>query len=55
MPQLGPCMTEAVSETNCLKWHALLPDESIIMADAGFGIFGVAYQAQLLGHDFFYA
>src|SRR5690606_33512178 len=55
LPQLGAMYgPEAVSETELARngMHCL-PDESIIMADAGFGIFGVAHQAQLLGHDFF--
>ena len=55
LPELGAMYgPEAVSETELARngMHRL-PEQSIIMADAGFGIFGVAYQAQLLGHDFF--
>jgi len=44
----------AVSETELARnGMARLPANSIVMTDSGFGIFGVAYQADRYGHDFF--
>ena len=45
---------QAVSETELARQGiAKLPANSIIMTDAGFGIFGVAHEAKRCGHDFF--
>lgn len=54
LPELGAMYgDEAISETELARngMHRLPPD-SIIMTDAGFGIFGVAYEARRWGHDF---
>ena len=53
LPQVGPMYgPEAVSETQLARQgFEQLPEHSIIMSDAGFGIFGVAYEAINAGHD----
>lgn len=53
LPQVGPMYgPEAVSETQLAqRGFEQLPENSIIMSDAGFGIFGVAYAAANAGHD----
>jgi len=55
LPEIGAMYgQDAVSETELARRGiAKLPANSIVMTDAGFGIFGVAYQAQRYGHDFF--
>jgi len=55
LPEIGAMYGQrAVSETELARQGmAKLPANSIIMTDAGFGIFGVAYEAQRFGHDFF--
>lgn len=55
LPEIGAMYGEqAVSETELARRGiGKLPANSIIMTDAGFGIFGVAYEAQRYGHDFF--
>lgn len=54
LPEIGAMYgPDAVSETELARrGMAKLPANSVIMTDAGFGIFGVAYQAQRYGHDF---
>ena len=43
----------AVSETALVRNLVLqLPEESVVMGDAGFGIFPVAYEARQTSHDF---
>lgn len=53
LPQVGPMYgPEAVSETQLARQGLeQLPENSIIMSDAGFGIFGVAFEATEAGHD----
>lgn len=55
LPEVGAMYgPEAVSETELARRGiSKLPENSIIMTDAGFGIFGVAYEANRFGHDFF--
>lgn len=55
LPEIGAMYgEEAVSETELARRGiAKLPANSIIMTDAGFGIFGVAHEANRYGHDFF--
>lgn len=55
LPEVGAMYGEhAVSETELArKGIAKLPANSIIMTDAGFGIFGVAHEAKRYDHDFF--
>ena len=55
LPEVGAMYGEkAVSETElCRRGIEKLPENSVVMGDAGFGIFGVAYQSKRLGHDFF--
>ena len=55
LPEIGAMFgDQAVSETELARaGMAKLPVNSIIMTDAGFGIFGVAYEAKRYGHDFF--
>jgi hypothetical protein len=55
LPEIGAMYGgQAVSETELARQGiAKLPTNSIIMTDAGFGIFGVAYEAKRYGHDFF--
>ncbi len=46
---------KAVSETElACRGFANLPAGSIVMGDKGYGIFGVAYEAQRCGHDFLF-
>lgn len=54
LPEIGAMYgPDAVSETELARQGiAKLPANSLIMTDAGFGIFGVAHQAQRYGHDF---
>ena len=54
LPEIGPMYgDQAVSETRlACNGFAKLPSDSIVMADAGFGVFGVAYEAVRSGHDF---
>jgi len=54
LPEIGAMYgPAAVSETELARnGIAKLPANSIVMADAGFGIFGVAYEAKRYGHDF---
>lgn len=54
LPEVGPMYgPNAVSETELARnGIAKLPGQSVVMADAGFGIFGVAYESQRYGHDF---
>lgn len=54
LPEVGAMYgPAAVSETELARnGIAKLPANSIVMADAGFGIFGVAYEARRYGHDF---
>jgi hypothetical protein len=53
LPQVGAMYgPKAVSETQLARQgFELLPSGSIIMSDAGFGIFGVAHAATDAGHD----
>lgn len=56
LPEVGAMYGEnAVSET-ALARRGLekLPSGSIVMADAGFGIFGVAHECDRQGHDFLF-
>lgn len=56
LPEIGAMYgDQAVSET-ALARRGLekLPGNSIVMGDAGFGIFGVAHETQRCGHDFLY-
>ena len=54
LPEIGAMYgPNAVSETELArKGMAKLPADSIVMTDAGFGLFGVAYEAQRYDHDF---
>ncbi len=54
LPEIGAMYgPNAVSETELArKGMAKLPADSIIMTDAGFGLFGVAYEAKRYDHDF---
>lgn len=46
-------VAQTVSETSLVdELLQQLPDDSVVMADAGFGIFSVAWTAQQRGHDF---
>jgi hypothetical protein len=56
LPEVGPMYgPNAVSETQLARQGiGKLPPQSVVMADAGFGIFGVAYEAQRYGHDFLF-
>jgi hypothetical protein len=53
LPQVGPMYgPNAVSETQLARQgFEQLPESSIIMSDAGFGVFGVAHAATDAGHD----
>ena len=55
LPEVGAMYgPNAISETEQARNGMLnLPENSIIMGDAGFGIFGVAFEAERCGHDFF--
>ena len=52
VPEIGAMYgPQAVSETSLIdQVLAQLPPDSVVMADAGFGIFTVAYAAQQAGH-----
>jgi hypothetical protein len=54
LPEIGAMYGDsAVSETELGRnGMAKLPANSIVMTDAGFGIFGVGYEARRYGHDF---
>ena len=54
IPEVGPMYGDkAVSETTLIHGVlAELPAESVVLADAGFGIFRVAYEARQTGHPF---
>ena len=54
LPEIGAMYgPQAVSETEQARnGMAKLPSGSIIMTDAGFGLFGVAYAAKRYDHDF---
>lgn len=54
LPEIGAMYgPNAVAETELARnGMAKLPANSIIMTDAGFGIFGVAYEAKRYSHDF---
>ncbi len=54
LPEIGAMYgPEAVSETGLVHQHlAQLPDDSVVMADAGFGTFPVAHAAAGAGHTF---
>lgn len=56
LPQVGAMYgPNAVSETElACRGLADLPTGSIVMGDAGYGIFGVAYQSQRCGLDFLF-
>lgn len=56
LPEIGPMYgDQAVSETRlACNGFAKLPSDCIVMADTGFGIFGVAYEAVRYGHDFLF-
>ena len=53
LPQVGAMYgPDAVSETELARRGMLmLPANSLVMTDAGFGIFGVAYEAVRCGHE----
>jgi hypothetical protein len=56
LPEIGPMYGEhAVSETK-LACDGLekLPRGAVVMGDKGFGIFGVAHEANRCGHDFLF-
>lgn len=56
LPEVGPMYGEhAVSETT-LACYGIekLPPCSLVMGDKGFGIFGVAHEANRYGHDFLF-
>lgn len=54
LPEVGAMYgAEAVSETALIHQHlAQLPTDSVVMADAGFGIFTVAHASRAAGHSF---
>ena len=54
LPEIGAMYgSNAVSETELARnGMAKLPANSLVMTDAGFGIFGVAFEANRYGHDF---
>lgn len=54
LPEIGAMYgPDAVSETELAqRGMACLPSGSVVMADAGMGIFGVAWHAHRFGHDF---
>jgi len=56
LPEVGPMYGDhAISETALARrGMEKLPLDSVVMADAGFGIFGVAHAAQQCGHDFLF-
>jgi hypothetical protein len=56
LPEIGAMYgPNAVSETELARdGMAKLPSDSIVMADSGFGIFGVAYEARRYGLDFLF-
>lgn len=53
-PEIGPkCGPHAVSETTLIHRHLQrLPNDALVMADAGFGIFAVAHAVRCGGRDF---
>ena len=56
LPEVGPMYgPNAVSETQLARQGiGKLPAQSVVMADSGFGIFGVAYEAERYGHGFLF-
>lgn len=54
LPEIGAMYgDQAISETGLIeKCVQQLPSGSVVMADAGFGIFAVAYKTHKLGQDF---
>lgn len=56
LPEIGPMYgPDAVSETKLARQGmAKLPPDSIVMADSGFGIFGVAHEARRHDLDFLF-
>ncbi len=56
LPEVGPMYgPNAVSETELARnGIAKLPADSIVMADSGFGIFGVAHEVKRYGLDFLF-
>lgn len=56
LPEVGPMYGEnAVSETRlACRGLEKLPPNSLVMGDKGFGIFGVAYEADRCGQDFLF-
>ena len=56
LPQIDPMYgPNKSSETKqCLKIIEDLPENSIVMADSNFGIFGVAYACRQAGHNFLF-
>ena len=54
LPEIGAMYgPDAVAETELARrGMAKLPEKSLVMTDSGFGIFGVAHEAQRCGHDF---
>lgn len=56
LPEIGAMYgPQAVAETELARDGMVkLPANSIIMADSGFGIFGVAYEARRCSHDFLF-
>lgn len=56
LPEIGAMYgPDAVSETELARnGIGKLPADSIVMADAGMGIFGVAFEASRYGHDFLF-
>lgn len=55
--EVGPMYgDQAVSETALARQGMeKLPNHSVILGDSGFGIFGVAYEAEHCGHDYLFA
>lgn len=56
LPEIGPMYGDhAVSESRlACNGFGRLPSDCIVMADAGFGIFGVAHETIRHGHDFLF-
>ena len=56
-PEVGAMYgQQAVSETELARRGMVkLPEDSIILGDSAFGIFGVAHQAKRCGHEFVFA
>lgn len=56
LPEIGAMYGDAAVSETALARRGMhkLPSNSIVMGDAGFGIFGMAYETQQCGHDFLY-